>query len=650
MYSLINADVKDKALLIKWKLSTIYEYANNLDEEEKERINSYVNKSVSDLSLAECAFLAGLNNAPNAYNPFRETSDNSERIQKRTKTVLKKMLELNYITEDEFNTANSEVENGLSFNKGELSAKNSNIYSYHTDALISEVISDLKDRKNMSKEFATNYLEMGNLKIYSTQISKVQDIMNEEFAKKSYILKSQNSSDTSQAAMVIIDQSTGYVVGCTGGLGEKNMNRSFNRATQSVRQTGSAIKPIAVLAPAIQNKIITCCDIYSDKEITFNDGSDEGYTPTNYNTYLGNITIRQAVESSQNIPFVSIMEKLTPNESIKYMEKLGITTLQKKDNNLALALGGLVKGISPLEMAGAYATIANNGIYIEPTFYTLVENSKGKKVIKSKQESHRAISEETAYILTKLLNQPVNGTYGTATYCKLDGIEVAAKTGTTNNNYDRWLCEYTPYYTAVTWYGFDLNERINYNGNPAGLLSARVMSKVHNNLEPKNFNKVNSVKTATICPQTGLVANSGCPNTYTEYFIKGTIPGNCNIHTSQSSSHTTIPDTTINTPNINLDDESVFEDKEVPEDTYNKEQDINNNIPENTTQKPSNDSLPSSNTQTNTYNNTQNTSSNTQNITNSNIENTTVTNNNIDNTSNITSVNNTSNSNSTNST
>ena len=283
-------------------------------------------------------------------------------------------------------------------------------------------------------------------------------------------------------------------------------------------------------------------------------------------------------------------------------------------------------------------------------FRSLVENSKGKKVIKSKQESHRAISEETAYILTKLLNQPVNGTYGTATYCKLDGIEVAAKTGTTNNNYDRWLCEYTPYYTAVTWYGFDLNERINYNGNPAGLLSARVMSKVHNNLEPKNFNKVNSVKTATICPQTGLVANSGCPNTYTEYFIKGTIPGNCNIHTSQSSSHTTIPDTTINTPNINLDDESVFEDKEVPEDTYNKEQDINNNIPENTTQKPSNDSLPSSNTQTNTYNNTQNTSSNTQNITNSNIENTTVTNNNIDNTSNITSVNNTSNSNSTNST
>ena len=141
--------------------------------------------------------------------------------------------------------------------------------------------------------------------------------------------------------------------GCVGGLGEKETSRGFNRATQALRQTGSAGKPLAVLAPALDKKIITPASIYLDEATTFNDGTDEGYSPTDYNDYRGSLTVRQATESSQNIPFVKIMEQVTPKISIQYMKKMGITTLTKTDENLNLALGGLDKGITPLEMAAA---------------------------------------------------------------------------------------------------------------------------------------------------------------------------------------------------------------------------------------------------------------------------------------------------------
>ena len=134
--------------------------------------------------------------------------------------------------------------------------------------------------------------------------------------------------------MVIIDHKTGNVLGCVGGLGKKDKPRSLNRATQSIRQTGSAIKPIAVVGPAIQKKIITASSIYDDTERDFNDG----YHPVDYNKPLGNITVRRAIESSQNIPFVEIMNELKPNVAIKYLEKMGITTLTEEDNNLTLSL------------------------------------------------------------------------------------------------------------------------------------------------------------------------------------------------------------------------------------------------------------------------------------------------------------------------
>lgn len=536
--------------------------------------NYYFNKSVSDLSLEECAFLAGINNSPNSYNPYGD-KDNTEKIKTRTKTVLSKMMKLKYINEDEYNTAVSNVDNGLKFKKGKIETDDA-VYSYHTDALISQLIDDIADKKKITKTFATNYVNMAGLTIYSTQNTSVQNQMEKEFEKTKYQLVSKTGGDPSQAAMVIIDHKTGQVVGCVGGLGKKTTSRGLNRATQSIRQTGSCIKPIAVLVPGIAKKEFTGSTIFADEQTIFADG----YKPENYSKYLGNITVRRALESSQNIPFVEMMEKIGPKTSMKYLEKMGITTLSQKDENLALALGGLDKGISPLQMAGAYATIANDGEYIEPTFYTKAETSNGKVIVEVKQKKKRVFSKEVAYIVKELLTEPVKGSYGTATYCSISGMDVSAKTGTTDDNFDRWLCGFTPYYTGVTWYGYDKNESINYNGkkNPAGILWANIMSRIHSNLQSAKFDKPSSVLKVTVCAETGRKANTGCPNTYDEYFLIGTKPTTCTKHAGTEINENNSSNQNTNKTNSNADsfDTTTKDDLDVPTITI-KEENTNSN-------------------------------------------------------------------------
>lgn len=309
-------------------------------------------------------------------------------------------------------------------------------------------------------------------------------------------------------------------------MGKKTTSRGFNRATQAIRQTGSAIKPIAVVGPALEENIINPVTIVDDSKATFEDN----YSPDNFdNKTLGEISVRRAIESSQNIPFVKIMENLTSKTAIKYMEKQGITTLTENDDKLPLALGGLDKGISPLQMAGAYASIANNGVYIEPVFYTKIDNYKGKTFYKNKQKNKKVYSQDTAYVLKELLTEPVNGIYGTAKNCKIPGFETAAKTGTTDKFFDKWLCGFTEYYTAVTWFGFDESEVINEGSTSnANLIWSNVMNEVHKNLMKTDFQKPNGIQEVEICADTGKIATDKCKHTYIEYFrSKNTISEIC---------------------------------------------------------------------------------------------------------------------------
>ncbi len=577
----------------------------------------YFNKSVSDLDIAECAFLAGINHSPNSYNPFGD-KDNADKIKTRTKTVLSKMKELKYISDDEYNSAIQEVENGLKFKNGEVTAISDGVYSYHTDAMITEIANDIKNKYKISDTFASNYINMAGLTIYSTQDSNIQDETEKESAKKKYILASQNGKDTSQAAMVVIDHKTGQVLACTGGLGKKTEPRTFNRATQSVRQTGSAIKPIAVLVPGIDKKIFTASTIFDDTEQDF----ENSYHPVDYSKSLGNITVRRAVESSQNIPFVEMMEKIKPKTSIKYMEKMGVTTLTNKDNSLPFSLGGLEKGISPLQMAGAYSTIANDGEYIEPTFYTKIKTSNGTTIIKTNQKKKRVFSKEVAYIVKELLTQPVLGDNGTATYCKINGVDVAAKTGTTDENYDRWLCGFTPYYTAVTWFGYDQNESVNFNQrNPAGLIWANVMSRIHSGLKTAQFEKPTGITTATICAETGQKATTGCKTTYTEYFLWFTTPDTCDKHLGSELQSNTTTDTNKNVTEIIKGITNEIDEKEPARTTEPTNTTITNNVTTNENKHKTNTNNQNNTTNTTHINTNNNTYKNTTNSLNTNTKN-----------------------------
>ena len=333
--------------------------------------------------------------------------------------------------------------------------------------------------------------------------------------------------------MVIIDHTTGYVVGTVGGLGEKTTSFGLNRATQSPRQTGSSIKPLFVAA-GVQQGTVTAGTVYDDVRTTF--GSN--YSPKNYNYYRGLIPVRYAIESSQDVPMVKLLKDITPEYGIEFLQKMGVSTVTiENDANLSSALGGLYKGISTLEMAGAFATIANDGKYIEPTFYTKVVDSNGDIVLEVEQKEEEVMSAAAAYVVKEILTQPVKS--GTATYCGISGISVAAKTGTTNDDYDRWLCGFTPYYTAACWFGYDENEGVRYSGNPAGAIWDAVMTSAHTGKESKYFanTRPNGVTSASICKCSGKLATEECANdprgtqVYGEYFVVGTVPSQkCDCH------------------------------------------------------------------------------------------------------------------------
>ena len=489
----------------------------------------YFNKPASELSLAECAFLAGINHSPNKYNPYGE-NDHTELIKNRTKTVLKKMLDLGKIDKSEYDEAVAQVEEGLKF---EQSNALGTMYSYHTDATISQVIEDIAKEKEISKSLATTYVYSSGLTIYSTQDTDLQNKMNSvmvddsgSYSRKSKLVE----GATSQSAMVIIDNETGYVVGVVGGLGEKTESRGLNRATQSPRQTGSSIKPLTSLIPAINEGVITAATIYDDTRSEFLNGT---YNPKDYNTPKGLISIRSAVTTSQNIPFVKVVSEITPAKSIEYLEKMGVTSIDhERDGLAALSIGGFTNGITPLEMAGCYATIENNGVYRRPMFYSKVTDQNGNTILEGKQTSEQVFSEQAAYVIKNILQSVVKS--GTATYCAISGMDVAAKTGTTNSNYDKWLCGFTNYYTAACWYGFDKNEEVTGSNNVAGRIWDAVMTKVHSGLESSRFDKPAGVVSATICRASGKRATSKCTDTYSEIFVEGTVPEECDAHSNSA--------------------------------------------------------------------------------------------------------------------
>lgn len=499
----------------------------------------YFSKSAKDLSLAEAAFMAGINHSPNSYNPFWYEGDEevTEAIKTRTKTVLAEMKDQNRISNDPeeaerlYNEAVAEVDAGLKFKEGEFD--NNTQMTYHTAAAIDEVAQDLAEAKDVDYKMARNMLSTGGYRIYTTQVTEIQDRMEEEYVKDEYIYYARTTGgpkenkEHTQSGMIIIDNKTGYVVGCMGGLGTDVNATGLNRA-QSPRQTGSAIKPLANVIPGLEEGVITAATVYDDTRSDFGGG----YSPKNVANYRGLTTVRKAIEVSSNVVNMKILSNVGPSTAIEYLQDMGLEHVNPDlDNNLALAIGGMSEGATPLEMAAAYETIANGGEYTEPTFYTKVEDRDGNVVLESTQETRRVMEETTAYITADILKDVVTGSSGTAYMCKISGIDVAAKTGTTDSKKDKWLCGFTPYYSAATWVGYDTPEEVRSgNADAAQQIWARIMKDIHSDLDDAEFEEPSGITSARICLQSGKLATKSCTQTYTEIFKAGTVPGYCDGH------------------------------------------------------------------------------------------------------------------------
>ncbi|MBR2405557.1 MAG: penicillin-binding protein [Clostridia bacterium] len=490
----------------------------------------YFNKEVSDLTLAECAVLASITNNPGRYSPYTHP----KALIGRQQTVLFKMHELGFITTDEYQQALGEE---LHF------AKNvgaSQIYDYYTDMLIDEVVEDLVDTYGYTESQAKNMVFYGGLTIYScedpTLQAKAEAVYKDD---ANFPDKIATDEEDPQAAIYVMDY-TGKTVAVVGGRGEKTANRVLNRATTSMRQPGSSIKPIAVYAPAVQLNLINFSSPVKDCYIVLPDGSK---WPRNYNqsrpTDSGMTVIDKAIQSSMNTVPAQLLQLMTPQRSFDFLTgSLKLSSLVTSDNKgntdidyAPMGLGGMTKGVYPQEMAAAYQIFGNGGIYNEPYSYTRVEQN-GEVILTKGPTNVQVLDTNSAYVMNRLLQNVIQGSYG-ATARALKGSwkdwEIFAKTGTTQENNDVWLVGGTTQYVAASWFGYDKNQELtNKQTSAARNLWNKVMLALRDDAAVKTFDSyAGSTVEAVFCYETGLLATDKCTKTGTGVYKPDHMPEVC---------------------------------------------------------------------------------------------------------------------------
>ena len=347
-----------------------------------------------------------------------------------------------------------------------------------------------------------------------------------------------------QSSLVLMDQKTGFVHAIVGGRGEKTASLTLNRATETLRQPGSTFKILTAYAPALDAYGQTLATTYENEPYRY----ENGMSVSNWDItdYSGTVTVREAITRSINVIAVKCITAISPRVGFEYAKKFGITTLcesYESGGNISsdivqpLALGGITRGVSNLELCSAYAAIANSGTYHSPKFFTKILDRHGEVLIdNTSEEGSSVISRETAFLLTDAMKDVVSSSSGTA-YGAISAAAqpVAGKTGTTSNYKDIWFVGYTPYYTCCVWGGYDNNKDLpsssTYHSYNKVLWSA-VMDRVHSILPASDFAKPDSVKAVTLCKDSHAIAVAdGCPHTYVEYFTEGTEPTEaCGLH------------------------------------------------------------------------------------------------------------------------
>lgn len=346
-----------------------------------------------------------------------------------------------------------------------------------------------------------------------------------------------------QVSFVLMDQHTGYVKAVNGGRGTKEISLSLNRATNTLRQPGSTFKVLTAFAPALDTCGATLSTVYYDAPYTVGQKTFRNWYAKK--GYMGYSTIRDGIVYSMNIVAVRcMMETVTPQLGVEYARNFGITSLTETDYNAATALGGITKGVSNLELTGAYAAIANGGIYTKPVFFTKILDHNGKVLLENEPQTKRVLKDSTAFLLTDALAESMESSRmyaspgvslnSTSVPANIPGMSNAGKSGTTTSNVDIWFVGYTPYYTAGIWSGCDDNQKISAIGSSTSYhkrIWKQIMARAHEGLADTGFPVPDSIETASVCRKSGMLPNPGVCEAdprgsavYTEYFAKGTVP------------------------------------------------------------------------------------------------------------------------------
>lgn len=596
----------DKDEILERYMNTINLGQNTLGVEAAAQ--RYFGKSVSDLTLSECATIAVITQNPSKWNPISHPDKNAERRER----CLNNMKDQGFITQAEYDEALADDVYSRIERHNIVYLENSSTSSYFVDALTYDVKQDLLEA-GYSESNVENLLYSGGLRIMSTYDPEIQSIVDaavsnpENYPEKtswllSYALtitskdgtqtnysqemmvkyfkenvdknfdllfntqdealaaveqykaalmvegddftESLNMTIQPQVSVYIMDQYTGYVAAMSGGRGAKEGRLTLNRATDAYRQPGSTFKILAAYVPALDSANQSLATVYNDAPFYYNEG-----IPVNnwYDTgYKGLVNIRYAIEQSMNIVAVKTLTVVSPQLGYDYLKNFGFSKVTDakvvgnqifSDIQQATALGGITTGVSNEELTAAYAAIANGGEYIEPKLYTKVLNSDGEVILDNTvYDSRRVIQETTSFLLTNAMEGVISR--GTGTRTRFDGMSIAGKTGTTSDNRDVWFAGYSPYYTCVTWVGYDNNEKMidkgsNRETNTAKDLWKDIMSQIHEDLEYAEFPIPEGIVEMTICTRSGKLPQPGVCDAHlgTEYFTENSVPTEmCDVH------------------------------------------------------------------------------------------------------------------------
>ncbi len=532
----------DKDTIIEAYLNTLY--LGNGCYGVKTASETYFGKDVADLNAAECAVIASITQFPTKYNPLLNPENNRE----RQLDCLKKMYNDGSLTKEEYDEAcdyhliftNSDDyvpdESNEEIKKRQDEEKQIN--SFYIDAVIDSVINDLMDEYGYTKQQATNQIYYGGLKIYAAVDLDIQEELEDVYENRTNFPRISKSDGTKpQSSMTIMDYA-GRVVAVVGQAGEKKSNRCLNRATSSWRQPGSTIKPIATYAPAVDLDLIN----FSSKILDYAIFVNGSLWPHNVDKTLGSnskVTVQKAVEQSLNtVPTRIIKDDLTINTSFEFLrDKFHLSRLDETNDRALspLATGALTNGTNTLEMASAYATFGNGGLYYKPYFYYKVTNAQGTQTVLSNENNkgEQVISPETSDIVCELLQTVPTSYYGTASNVRK--FQIMAKTGTTSSDCDRWFCAGTPYYVASVWLGYDIKEPLNQEVNPCGKIFFTVFDRIHKGLEEKEFPKAEGTVMKEYCKISGKLAGPGCYSTGMGCYKEDQLPETCYYCSSGNS-------------------------------------------------------------------------------------------------------------------